>query len=213
FAVLIELYFMIFISYNRGALLALILLFTLFFIRKIKRTPYRLFSFGVMTLLGVYLFANLQTVLIYVYNFLAENNISVNFLSKSISSLTLEDFSSGRTSLYESAMILFNKAPIFGNGIGHFASLHNGQYPHNLFLESLTDQGVLITAVLFIFCLICVYKFLTTEQNNLLILAVLLFSLSLPRLMISSTVWMSPFFWALVVIILINPSFRNTKTI
>lgn len=210
-SVLVELYFMIFISYNRGALLALLILFALFFTRRMKKISYRLFSFSCMAILGLYLAINLRNVLIFIYNLFSKYSISANFLSKSIYFLTLDDFSAGRADLYKSAINLFYKSPLFGNGIGYFASVNNGQYPHNVFLEALAEQGIIIAMILLIFCLVYIYRILTVRQNNFFTLSVLLFSLSIPRLMISSTIWMSPFFWALIIAELFNSTPAKTK--
>lgn len=208
-ALLIELYFMIFISYNRGALVGLLVLFIFLFIRKFKRKSTRLFSLATIVAVGYFLYSNAFSILVFSRNYLASQGIQSNFINKTLLSLSLNTFDSGRGSLYSDAVHLFNSAPIFGNGIGHFASTHKGQYPHNLILEALADQGLFIAAVISIFCLICGYKFLLAKQSNLLILSILLFSIALPRLFMSSTIWMSPFFWSLVVIFITKPTLKK----
>ena len=208
-ASLVELYFMVFISYNRGALVGLLVAFVFLFIRKFKRKSTRIFS-SVTIFYGIYiLYSNAINILVFLHNYLSSRGIQSNFINKTLMSFSLNTFDSGRGPLYSDAINLFNKSPIFGNGIGHFSSTHNGQYPHNLVLETLSDQGLLIAGVIVIFCIVCVFKFLLATQSDLLTLSFLLFSIAIPRLFMSSTIWMSPFFWSLVVIFITRPALKK----
>lgn len=213
FALIFELYFIIVISYNRGSLLSLGIFMILVFLRKIKSLFKRISILSLMFVIAYLLYKNLINIMIFANNFLMyKMNIQLNWLHKSIFSLGQQNLDSGRDILYMDAMKYFKEAPIVGNGIGDYASRHLGQYPHNLFLEALTDQGLFITIILAVFCIYALLKIVISNPSNELTLFLFLFCLSIPRLLISSSIWYSSFFWALVVICIISQNKKRTKS-
>lgn len=58
--------------------------------------------------------------------------------------LLIQDrYTAGRDELYRSALELANLHPVLGAGLAGFTAHGYGSYPHNLFLELLSEQGIL----------------------------------------------------------------------
>lgn len=209
--VVVEMYFLLVISYNRGALLSLFIFGLIFLVRLFKNLKLRLVTSSIIIVICYSVYTNL----LYILNFLNDImlhtfNMNLNWLSKTTYLVSTQTFTSGRQTLFNDAKESFINSPIFGNGIGEFASRHNGQYPHNIFLEALTDQGIIFTILLSFFVLYIIIAILLKEYSDFLLLIVFLFCLSLPRLMMSSTIWNSSFFWSLVVLFFTTKKMRFT---
>lgn len=204
----IEIYFLFVVSYNRGALLSLMVFIFIFGIRLFKSSKVRLSLTLIAVGICYFIYSNLYSILNSISNYMLFNfGIHLNWLTKTTYLISVESVGSGREQLYADAQASFAQAPFIGNGIGSFASTHGGQYPHNLFLESLTDQGIFVTMVLVAFVLYTLIYLILKEKNDVLLLLIFLFSLSIPRLMISSTIWNSVFFWGLVILFFSNNNF------
>lgn len=109
----------------------------------------------------------------------------------------LEAASSGRDSIYATTFEQIMKNPMLGN---HIESIgENGEYAHNLFLQVGLDWGLLGIVVL-VFLLILVMR---TVRNSTInpserLLLIVITSMSLGRLMFSSTYWLRPEFWMMI---------------
>lgn len=68
--------------------------------------------------------------------------------------LTIEkQYDSGRMILFQDSIDMWRTSPIFGVGLSGFSTFSNKLYPHNLFLEILSEGG-LIGVGLFVLCLL-----------------------------------------------------------
>ncbi|WP_074383735.1 O-antigen ligase family protein [Acinetobacter pseudolwoffii] len=82
--------------------------------------------------------------------------------------LNIFDLSSGRTLLYDFALNLFFSNP-FGIGLGGFDREFNVEglaYPHNIFLESLVETGLLFTFGFFVLILYAFNRAVRVTQTN-----------------------------------------------
>ena len=116
--------------------------------------------------------------------------------------------SSGRGKLYARAIEKIKEHPLVGNAI--VVEDSGGDYTHNLFLQVAQDLGIIALIVLVIFLvyiLINIWRNETSVQEK--IIYSVLFSISIGRLMFSSTLWRRPEFWMLVCFTLVAK--RNTK--
>lgn len=105
--------------------------------------------------------------------------------------------SSGRDELYEQAIERIKAHPLLGNEIVLDES--GGRYVHNLFLQVGVDMGIVFAATLTIFLIYVLYKM--GSKKNLMderVVLCVFFSISVGRLLISSTIWRRPEFWMLV---------------
>ena len=109
--------------------------------------------------------------------------------------------SSSRDTLYMNSIEMIKKSPFWGNPIS--IDEEGGDYVHNIFLQVAQDLGILMLIVLVCFVLYSIYQ-IANEKNlksdRLIILS--LFSISIGRLMFSSTIWRRPEFWMLICIII-----------
>lgn len=209
-SVLLGAYFMVTISNNRGALIALTILIVMAIIRRSKSLFTKSVSIVTFGLIANYIFQNFYEIIVNLLNVLSRFGLYSNNLSRLINSMVTDDIGSGRGRLYQNALQYFNESPLFGNGIGHFASLNNGQYPHNLILEVMTDLGFFFAVATVIFILFIVVKILLSSNTSSNTLLFFLFILSVPQLMLSSSLWLLPFFWSLIVFIITK---KNTKEV
>ncbi|MFV8765445.1 O-antigen ligase family protein [Aerococcus urinaeequi] len=205
--VVIEIYFLLFISYNRGALLALGLLVFFLILSLIKsvgkRVIFTIFSGGILYYFSQYYILFFEKV----YLFTSNLGIESQSLLRIVQSVKYGSFTSGRDDLYQSAIELFLESPIIGNGIGNFSKVHGGMWPHNIFLEILTDQGVIILLAFIIFLLYFFHNLIFKNNNNLHFhFGTFLFVISIPQLLISSSFWMNSSFWMFIIIFLIKPT-------
>ena len=118
--------------------------------------------------------------------------------------------SSSRDTLYMNSIEMINKSPFLGNPIS--IDEEGGDYVHNIFLQVAQDLGIVMLFVLVCFILYCLYQ-ISNEKNliydRLIILS--LFSISIGRLMFSSTIWRRPEFWMLICIIVNLKSFSRSS--
>ncbi len=104
---------------------------------------------------------------------------------------------SGRGIIYRKAFERIKERPLWGNAISLDET--GGEYAHNLFLQAAEDFGVIAFLVLLFFLIYVIYIIASkkTPIEEKLILAMFL-SISVGRLMFSSTIWRRPEFWMLV---------------
>ena len=105
--------------------------------------------------------------------------------------------SSGRAARYSRAIDSIKEHPWFGNSLED--SLQDGEYVHNLFLQVGQDLGVIILIAFVVLLLFICFRMLSknTVQDNKIVLCIL-FSISIGRLLFSSTLWKRPEFWLML---------------
>lgn len=108
---------------------------------------------------------------------------------------------SGRMHLYNAALNNIKDHPLSGGIISLDES--GGNYVHNLFLQVAEDFGVIAFIVLLVFLLYVLKQVASSRavRSQRIILATL-FSISVGRLMFSSTLWRRPEFWMMVCFVL-----------
>lgn len=82
-----------------------------------------------------------------------------------------EDYgANSRIVLFSVAWEFFKDAPLFGNGFGSFSLLYTGfqsaDYPHNIFLEALSELGIIGFILLLIPIIITIIKYLKYRRPN-----------------------------------------------
>ena len=77
----------------------------------------------------------MDTILVFINNFLAKFNISANFIEKSLRLMSTgtNDLSNGRSEIYKFTIKGIIESPLFGHGISRIYYLSNSviNYPHN----------------------------------------------------------------------------------
>lgn len=187
---------------NRGASLSLIIFIILLYFIFYKKTLNKIIHLISMTNIILIIFIlkdKIKKILInFSYFILKDLDISSYFLSKLILLLNkgLASSSSGRDVIYNNAIKFGNENWLFGNGIGSFRYIY-GTYPHNIFLEFYVQFGIFGIIILVCF-LIKVFGYLLLKNYKNKEILLFLFSLSIPRLILSSSFWERPEFWGLI---------------
>ena len=213
-AVIISLFY-IQMSY-RGALVSyfLVILFTVFM--EITNNKKKYFSLGRKIIIFMFFFIvcvgilNIDTIVIWLKGILDSVGISVAFIDKYIYLLQEGDVSHGRINIYILALKGFLNSPIWGNGISTFEANTGYEFPHNVFLQFLYDGGLLLAVPLFIALirgLINIYKMKNIEMKDQKVFILLLFFVSIPRMMVSAESWRIMPFW--IMLSMINQVHRN----
>lgn len=184
-----------FLSGSRGALAGIVVTFIImFYMYGIKERKF----FSNLLLLAFVVFG-----VVYVLN--NTNDTGQGLWRMSL--LLSEDggiSSSGRDIYYETAISQFNDHPIIGNGVAAFKNRFGFYvFPHNIFLEVLTDFGI-VGLTLFVIALLITTKkariMLKRDIQNQYI--VLLFVQSMVMLMVSGSFLVDTQFWISLTLIL-----------
>lgn len=149
--------FMILVSGARFSILFLLVVSLIYFFYKIKNKK-------------MFLYTNLFILFIIGYGYLNQHNIEKNF------SYTIERLNSmfgndnsiqTRDVLIEQSLGYINESPIFGYGINSSENLLILKYPHNMFLETWLESGILNTLILFIIILNILYMAWRLFKSNI----------------------------------------------
>ncbi len=200
---------------TRGAVLATFIL--LLFVLYIKITyksnmKYKYFiSSGILilTLISLVIIVfNLKAILSWINKTLQGIGFESATIIKTLSMIEGEGWIgilNSRNLLYEDAFQLFVESPLWGHGIGSYANIYNGIYPHNLFLQLLVEGGILFVipfTIILIFCFWLLIKPWSHNSSEIKLLILMLFIISVPRLMFSSYLWHNQAFWLLIFVYL-----------
>ncbi|KOR11801.1 hypothetical protein AMC75_12480 [Staphylococcus carnosus] len=76
----------------------------------------------------------------------------------------------GRFDRYETALHMFIDKPIFGNGIGSFSYVYGGvtasEYPHNIFLEVISEMGLIGLIGLLFLIVYVIYRYIKINTDK-----------------------------------------------
>ena len=182
----------------RGSLLSFLFFlvtFTFLFSSIKKRNKYLIFI-----VLSVIIY-NIKPIIIYLFNIITGFNLSSYSLTKLFNYLDGNSFastSSGRSEAFELAILKIWESPFLGLPL-NTAYLDTGLiYYHNLFLDILVNWGVIIFSFFLGLIMLFIYKTIKTPNKNIKIIFILIFCLSITRLLVSSNYFERPEFWVLM---------------
>ncbi len=185
--ILVSLYYLMFLSDCRGAVLTILCLICVkFFSDRKHKVIWVIFFLGIALL---FLFG-WDSIL----EWLVEQNSEMRWLNRL--RLGKDDITSGRNELYYTAIGLIKDKPFVGNGVGLFEKLNDGQYTHNIFLQFLVEYGIFIGMFFSLIVIYYIIKCLMCKRKDSLDL--FLICQFIPRLFLSSVYWLNPFFWLFV---------------
>lgn len=184
---------------SRGALLAFVVFVLIHrFLISRKNAAWKLLLFGLLILLVL----NLEYIVGLLISIAEDLGVQSYALRKYEYQLKfgLEEASSGRAGLYESALLSIKEYPFFGAPLVKYED--GTMYAHNLFLQVGRDFGVFALVLCAIFVAYCIYLMFAkkVKQDTKLIISAV-FCISVMRLMVSSNVWERPEFWVLLCIV------------
>lgn len=110
----------------------------------------------------------------------------------------IEGNTAGRETLYIHCMEKFEENP-WGNGVGWWSedTVMDGIFPHNVFLQIMTEFGI-IGLALFAIALIIIIKRLFKSNISIYFALAYIVSIGMGRLMVSSMFWVRPEFWLIL---------------
>ncbi|GGN66881.1 O-antigen ligase family protein [Oceanobacillus indicireducens] len=199
---------------TRGAIVAILLLLIIIAYillsrkMKINMGTGSFYSFFMAILfVGITIAAiNIQKVLLWIESLLRSYDIEIAAITKTINMVErdgLLGILNARDRVYERGYELFSESPIWGHGIGSYADIYYGTYPHNLFLHLLVEGGLILTipfTLIIIITLWILLKSWVKEDilNEKRIFILFLSIVCIPRLMLSSYLWKEQALWLLI---------------
>lgn len=198
-------------SANRGVFLVIISFLFINFLFNSRNNYTKTFKVAISILFIGITLINIKDFLIKLNIFLINLNLDIPWITKITMQMSLGDITSGREHLYNNAISIFYENPFIGKGIGYYESLNGGLYTHNLVLDLLVGIGIIGT-IFIIFIIVSgilslLNRKLKRESKQVIIF---LFSLSIPRLMVSSTIWYNHIFWMYMCYICVH-IYKNKK--
>lgn len=201
---------------TRGAVLAISLLFCVItyitISKRMKKNIGFLYPmFLVIINISVILFIiNIQKLFFWLYSFLQSKEIEIATITKTVNMIESQGMLgvlNARDRVYERGIQLFEVSPIWGHGIGSYADIYWGTYPHNFLLQLLVEGGLLFALpflMIFIYILWLIIKPWSNEEihNETRLFLLFLFIICIPKLMLSSYLWQEQSFWLLIFVLL-----------
>lgn len=217
------LFLILLIEGTRGAVLSILMLFFLIIYIRMKSKVVKGVAFISPILWALYLgtiyiiILKIDAILLWINNRLLNMGIEIATITKTAYMFENRGFAgvlNGRDIVYEKALDLFKQSPLIGNGIGSYADLNNGTYPHNLFLQLLVEGGLLFVipfiAVVIMSLTILIKSWnINTEVNQYKYFILFLFIVCMPKLMLSSYLWREPSFWLLTFVVISKSTQMN----
>lgn len=113
-----------------------------------------------------------------------------------------DDATDDRDPLFLSAIFSFLENPLFGNNFAIVTDEEDWIYPHNIFLESLMQLGIVgLTIILYIICIIFKRCYKLIHENSKILWIVLIFLQCFSGLLVSGSITTNPEFSILIIII------------
>lgn len=181
---------------TRGAMVSMLIALIFLIIEKEKSVK-KIILIVCIGVLGIVFMTNLNEVLTLVYQLLSSYGIEMPALTKMIWMVEQGIADNGRNEIYDTALKLISEQAFLGGGVGYFESMVGGYYIHNLFLELMCEFGIFGTIIVLYIILknvlgVFFMDRMVVEDKTI---SALLFLISIPLLIFSSTYWVLPSFW------------------
>jgi len=198
---------------SRGPILSIILFSTtLIFVysfqnrNKLKTIIISFLGFVTVTLGFVYFKELLYRVNILLINFGINSRTMYSLMNSNL------DFLSGRGYIYELTVQKIFEKPIIGYGLAGDRIFLNGTYPHNIFLEVLSQFGIIIGfTIIIIFIFYWINGVLLNRNKEERDIAILFFGIGLVQLFISGSYISSSNFWLFMAICISSVHFKKNN--
>ncbi|MBM7662855.1 O-antigen ligase [Bacillus mesophilus] len=187
---------------GRGPLIGtfLALLVPLFYSLTIQKNQIKMKSYALTALVIIFL-------LISTIVYLILTNQPLITLSRLMSFFEGEDVTSAgvRSSYYWDSIVYWMKQPIFGNGIGSWPILHEGEdirnYPHNIFLEVASELGLIgliLLSMLLILSTRHLFSIQKVNENKVNLMMIMMFVSSFFNVLVSGDLPDNRLFFAML---------------
>jgi len=174
---------------SRGALLCIAVYLV---IMLVKQKSFKVL-FGVTFFLGsMYIFSK------NIFSLIEKTIEDIGISSRTIGMFLNNDIIthlSGREYLYEVIIDKIQQNPFAYKGINASYIIYDGAYPHNIFLELIYDLGLIIFIPVLCLLVFLSYKTIFSERSDVNEIECILFSMAIPSLLVSGSLWVSWNFW------------------
>lgn len=186
---------------TRGFTVCLIFLLYLLMVHNdnYKKSKNKLLLETFILLVMIFAVLNFENIILLLASMINKLGIQFNSLEKMVYLISNGNITNGRTDIYKIAWEGFLDSPILGNGIGVFTDRFGGPHMpfiHNIVLQLLYELGCVLPIPIFLIMINGLWKILfaiTDEDAKCFFLV--LFSASVPMLLLSSELWFNRVFW------------------
>lgn len=198
----------IMICSNKGSLLTAIVIFIFGIVYINNNLKFNLKTIVLLIIISLVLYLSVSSIfqlLISIAEYYGIDSYSLGSIYEMISHGGLIGSNSDtRTPIWKDAWNMYLSHPILGNGIGAFASKHDG-YEHNIFLEILNSWGILGLSIFVISFFRSRAALNRMKDLDRKVISVVFMLIAIIPLLISMTFWKYQFFWAFFAITLCKP--------
>lgn len=199
----------IYYSYNlilygvRGPIVCIVVAFilALYFSPYSPKISFNKIAFTIL-IGSVVLFFN--DILLGLKDILDRNGISWYFLNKTVSLAAAGNVLHGRDNLIKLSWDGFLNSFMWGNGMNSFMHYTGYEYPHNFILQFLFEGGLIIFGLFAVLLYSGTKSMIVNKNAKQYGLYILLFSISVPYMLMSSNPWNSPLLWIYIGYLLHN---------
>ena len=194
--------FILLIYANRGVVLSLVIAIfaSLIFNQKKNKTIKRKVILGVLFIIAIVFVLNFQSILVFLHDTLSKAGIEVAFINKLTLLNQRNDISNGRSGIGDYVLSHVGESFVWGHGLSTIYINSGGSivYPHNMLLQLLYDGGLLLSVPIFVLLVSMLFYLFKGKDNNIRILILFYSVVCIPKLMLSSNIWLNPAFWLFV---------------
>ena len=174
---------------SRGALLCIVVYLL---IMLVKQKSFKVLFCVTVSLGSMYIFSK------NIFLLVAKTIEDIGISSRTIGMFLNNDIFthlSGRDYLYQVIIDNILQNTFVFKGINASYVIYDGAYPHNMFLELIYDLGLVIFIPVFCLFIFLSYKTIFSERSNVNEIECILFSMAIPSLLVSGSLWVSWNFW------------------
>lgn len=195
--IMVQLFTCIMSGGRGGAILAVVLLmYGVISIYGMRRSYKIVLPVTILLLAAIFLFPNIVSVL----------GVNTRGLNRAINMFNRNDLSThGRIVLIQNAMSAFENKPFFGNGVGSVFYLM-GSYSHNMFVDILTETGVIGLGMVILVLVNYAKKMKTLfYRGSIFRFLQIVFICGITLNLFSGYVWVNQHVWLPVAIVMLEP--------
>lgn len=195
--IMVQLFTCIMSGGRGGAILAVVLLmYGVISIYGMRRSYKIVLPVTILLLAAIFLFPNIVSVL----------GVNTRGLNRAINMFNRNDLSThGRIVLIQNAMSAFENKPFFGNGVGSVFYLM-GNYSHNMFVDILTETGVIGLGMVILVLVNYAKKMKTLfYRGSIFRFLQIVFICGITLNLFSGYVWVNQHVWLPVAIVMLEP--------
>lgn len=183
---------------NRGAILTAIIFIVLYELIIKKKTGKKLLLFFISFCVLILVLVNLSSICNIVIDYLEDRNLYSYAFNKLYNYINNKDNNvlSGRDAIWKQCIEEYKLHPFIGNGIANFEKKYE-HYPHNIFLDVLTNFGILGMLVFLYTITKGIYK-ITKSKDEEKVWGLLLGVMGIVPLLFSLTMFNWIYFWLFI---------------